>query len=460
VEEIRFVCGSGGLGAGKVLAKALDGAMALNPHFIACDAGTTDSGPFSLGSGRSNYPREGVKLDLEIIMAAGHRADIPVIIGSAGTAGLDTQVDWVVDIAREIATERQFKVRTASIHSEQSPSYLKQLFAEGRIKALDPAPPVDEALFDRTSHVVGMMGVEPLQGALAGGAKLVIAGRSSDSALFAALPILKGFPEGLAWHAGKVMECGTQVCESAGRGVIYACLTRDDLVIRPFGEGLRCTPQSVAAHSFYENGDPYLHVESSGTLDLTNSTYEAVEDTTVRIRGSAFTHSPTYTVKLEGAEPVGFQAVIIGGIRDPYFVRQLDTWLAGVRSKITGGVSEILGLGEPDYRLDFHVYGRNAVMGELEPVTMPAHEVGIVLNVTASTQVMATKIADISRQPLLHHLHSGMEGQHHVLRLHAQSGAIGTWSGLSLLPEPRGRAAHAGRNVSHPLFGPRLRTKS
>lgn len=402
MQEIRFVCGSGGLGGGKVVAKALDEAMALKPHFIACDAGTTDSGPFSLGSGRSNYPREAVKRDLEIILAAARRAGIPVLIGSSGTAGIDAQVDWVVDIANEIATEHQFKVKTAAIHSEQSPEYLKGLYRESRIKPLDPAPPLDEALLDRTSHVVGMMGVEPLQRALAQGAELVVAGRCSDSALFAAMPIMKGFPEGLAWHAGKVMECGTQVCESAGRGVIYAKLTHEDLVIRPYGEGLKCTPQSVAAHSFYENGDPYLHVESSGTLDLTNSTYEAVDEYSVRIRHSGFTHSKDYTVKLEGAEKVGYQSVVIGGIRDPFFIRNYDTWIEDVRKKVTTSVSEILKLAEKDYRLDFHAYGLNAVMGKLETETRTPHEIGVVLNVTAPTQALATKIAEISRQPLLH----------------------------------------------------------
>ncbi len=402
MKEIRFVCGSGGLGGGKVVAKALDEAMAMKPHFIACDAGTTDSGPFSLGSGRSNYPREAVKRDLEIILSAARRAGIPVLIGSSGTAGIDAQVDWVVDIANEIATEHQFKVKTAAIHSEQSPEYLKGLLRDSRIKPLDPAPPLDEALLDRTSHVVGMMGVEPLQRALAQGADLVVAGRCSDSALFAAMPIMKGFPEGLAWHAGKVMECGTQVCESAGRGVIYAKLTQEDLVIRPYGEGLRCTPQSVAAHSFYENGDPYLHVESSGTLDLTNSTYEAVDEFSVRITNSGFRHSDTYTVKLEGAEKVGYQSVVIGGIRDPYFIRNYNTWIEDVRNKITTSVGEILKLAPKDYRLDFHAYGRNAVMGKLETVETTPHEIGLVLNVTASTQAIATKIAEISRQPLLH----------------------------------------------------------
>src|SRR5690606_14433649 len=115
---------------------------------------------------------------------------------------------------------------------------------------------LDEEVIETTEHVVGMMGVEPLQRAIEGGADLVIAGRCSDSALFAAIPIMKGFPEGLAWHAGKVMECNTQVCVKAGRGVIYSRMTQDDFTLRVFGKGLKVTPQSVAAHSFYENSDP------------------------------------------------------------------------------------------------------------------------------------------------------------------------------------------------------------
>jgi hypothetical protein len=74
------------------------------------------------------------------------------------------------------------------------------------------------------------------------------------------------------------------------------------MLIGAVGDGLRCTPLSIAAHSLYENGDPYLHTECSGILDLTECTYEQVDDISVRVRGSAFREKP-FTVKLEGAEP-------------------------------------------------------------------------------------------------------------------------------------------------------------
>jgi hypothetical protein len=42
-------------------------------------------------------------------------------------------------------------------------------------------------------------------------------------------------------------------------------------------------------------------------------------------------------------------------------------------------------------------------MGDREPDTSTPREVGLVLEVTAPTQELATKIADVCRQPLLHH---------------------------------------------------------
>ena len=404
MDEIRIVSGTGGLGGGKVLAGPMAEVMERNPHFIACDAGTTDSGPFSLGSGRTNYPREAVKRDLGIILPMAREAGIPVLIGSAGTAGIDKQVDWMVDIADEIARENRMSIKTAAVYSEQSKDYLKGMLKSQRIRSLNPAPHLDEQVIEDTQHVVGMMGVEPLQEALDAGADLVVAGRCSDAALYAALPIAKGFPEGLAWHAGKVMECGTQVCVRAGRGNVFAAMTRDDFVLEVFGKDLEVTPQSVAAHSFYENGDPYIHHEASGHMDLSDCTYTRVEGGGVRVAGSRFHRGEDYCVKLEGAVRVGYQSVVIGGMRDPFFVRHLDIWLPEVREVIQTSVREIFALEcGTDYHLTFHQYGQNAVMGEREPETSMPREVGLVLEVTAPTQELATKIADVCRQPLLHH---------------------------------------------------------
>src|SRR6202023_568443 len=96
---------------------------------------------------------------------------------------------------------------------------------------------------------------------------------------------------------------------------------------------------------------------------------EAVEGVRVRGSGSALIPSEAYSVKLEGAELVGYQSIIVGGIRDAFLIKRLDTWLAGVRERIEAGVAKIFGdrLSKSQYHLELHVYGRDGVMGKLEP---------------------------------------------------------------------------------------------
>src|SRR2546421_11272432 len=82
MDEIRYIAGTL-VGAGADIG-SLDEALKENPHFIGCDAGTTDAGPFSLGSGLRAFSNEAVKRGVAAFLAAGHRAGVPALIGSAG----------------------------------------------------------------------------------------------------------------------------------------------------------------------------------------------------------------------------------------------------------------------------------------------------------------------------------------------------------------------------------------
>src|SRR5260221_4200966 len=99
LQQIRFISPVGSVGGG-VSGTALDEALAQAPHFIACDAGTTDAGPFSLGMGTPAFPREAVKRDLSLMLRAGRKANIPVIIGSAVTSGCRIPSDMVPSTSR------------------------------------------------------------------------------------------------------------------------------------------------------------------------------------------------------------------------------------------------------------------------------------------------------------------------------------------------------------------------
>lgn len=95
------------------LAKGLE----AGPDLIAIDGGSTDSGPHYLGTGTSKYSRSATKGDWAELMAARATAGVPLLIGTAGTCGSDTAVDWMLDITLEIARERGEHLKIATMKS-------------------------------------------------------------------------------------------------------------------------------------------------------------------------------------------------------------------------------------------------------------------------------------------------------------------------------------------------------
>jgi hypothetical protein len=146
-------------------------------------------------------------------------------------------------------------------------------------------------------------------------------------------------------------------------------------------------------------------VECSGTLDLTNSRYEAVSDRAVKVSGSTFIPAEKYTVKLEGAEKVGYQSIVIGSVRDPFIIRQIDDWTTRLTERIHARVKMVYGerLKPGDYVINMRIYGKNGTMGALEPVKeIRSHELCLLIEVTAPTQEVASSIAGIVRHQGLH----------------------------------------------------------
>jgi hypothetical protein len=405
VNEMRVLAPTGVMGSG-FLESSFEAALERRPCFIGCDAGSTDPGPYCLGAGKSAFSRAAVKRDLRLMLLGARRLEIPLLVGSSGTAGADVHLAWTADILSEIAREERLTFRLALIHAEQPKDYLKRRLAEGRITPLHPAPAFDAGVIERSTRIVGMMGCEPYLAALDQGADVVLAGRSSDTAIFAGLPIRNGLPAGLAWHAAKILECGAASVERRKTpDCLMATIRPDHFIIEPLDPELRCTPQSVASHTLYESADPFFITECSGTIDASVAEYQAESPRAVRVSGSRFKPAKRYTVKLEGAELAGYQSVIIGSIRDPFIIRQIDDWLARLRQAIGRRVGDVYGesLKPGDWRLDIRVYGRDGTMGPLEPVrTITTHELCLVLEITASSQDTANALAQVTRHQALH----------------------------------------------------------
>jgi hypothetical protein len=392
----------GSLGAG-VREQEVRYGLAAGADVIASDAGSTDSGAAYLALGTSKYSREAVEHDLRILMRAQAEARIPLLIGSAGQSGCDVALTWTRDLVLTIAKEQHVSPRIAVIHSEQDQALLKSLNAQGKIVPLPPLGPLDDATIDQCDHIVAAMGAEPYIAALDAGADIVLGGRTTDPAVLAALPLWRGAPPSLAWHAGKVAECGAQctanLAKSAG---VLIRIGKECFEVEPLGSDNQCTPHSVAAHMLYENSDPFRLPEPGGILDVSAACYEQVDERRVRVSGARWETMP-YTMKLEGAASGPFQTILLIGIEDPDVLSQLDLFHDRLHAALCERVHRTFGDEAGDFRISLRIYGWNAVSGRpVPPGTTRPREVGVLCVVTAATQSLATRIAKACNPYLLH----------------------------------------------------------
>ncbi len=398
----RILIPSGALGLG-FDADALALGVRMNPDLIAIDGGSTDSGPSYLGRGVSKYARASTKAEWGAIIAARAQAGCPLVIGTAGTCGADSTVDWLLDITRDILREQGLTARIAVLKSGQDAGRIKSALAAGDITPLPHAPDIDAGVIDQCTNIVALAGAEQITAALATGADIVIAGRTTDTAIIAALPIARGDHAGAAWHAAKIGECGALCSTMPQSGVILIDTDATGFTVRPLAVGARCTPHTVSAHMLYENSDPFILYEPGGHLDVTGTRYTALDDASVRGEGSVWHPSPRYTVKLEGARAAGFQTILMALVRDARYVANIQAWCDDIRTHHAAKVQARMGLGAADYTLDMRLIGVNGTLGALEPRTTTPNEAGVLAIVTAATQTTANDIAKMLNPYLLHH---------------------------------------------------------
>jgi hypothetical protein len=401
-DTCRVLVPSGVLGSGCPQA-AFDRGISLSPDVIAVDAGSTDSGPHYLGAGVSKMTRKAVKRDLRQLMIGRAKLGIPLLIGSCGTSGTDSGVDWTAEICAEIAAEQGQSLKVAQIYSEQDRRRLATYLAKGAISALSPAPALMPERLAECDHIVALMGYEPFAAAIQNGADIVLAGRTTDTAVLAAVPLMRGLPAGPSWHAAKIAECGGLCTIKPRQGGVMLSIDAGGFDVEPLDAANTCTPYSVSAHMLYENADPYALTEPGVLLDAKDAVYIAIDERTVRVTGSRHKVMP-YTMKLEGSGAIGFRTMVFSAIADPKILANLDLFLERMRGHLIAGITSVLGYTPAEYDLDIRPYGSHALAppgGRRDSHAVP-REVGLMALVTADTQDKATEIAKFSNPILLH----------------------------------------------------------
>ena len=401
MEPIRLFVPYGAVGLG-IAEEAFAEGMKMKPDIICCDAGSTDSGPYYLGTGHGKYMTGALKRDLRRMVVGADQLGIPMVIGSAGTCGSDEGVDLNVRLIREICAEEGIRnKKIVKIYSEQDAQVLRKKYRSGKVHALTGAPDITEDTFDACTHIVALAGAEPFQKALEMGADIIVCGRSTDTAIMSFYPLLKGADPASCWHAAKIAECGG-LCTTAGlQGGAFLELDDKGFTVKAVAPGATVSPYSVSAHLLYENSDPVHLTEPGIQIDTTHTTYTAVDSRSVRVEGTVLTKRP-YTMKLEGSGPVGYQTLSLVGIRDRAVLRELPRFLKEITEN---GVDKLtkMGVDRKDYDFNLKPYGYNAVSGLPVKNGYIPEEIGLLLTVTARDQALATQVAKSFNPLLLHY---------------------------------------------------------
>ncbi len=375
--------------------------LAWQPAFIGVDSGSTDPGPYYLGSGTSFLRPLQVKRDLELALCAARERKIPLIIGTAGGCGAKPHLESFQEVLFEIARRRELHFRLALIHADIDPETVLAALNEGRIEPCGPAGELTPERITACTHIVGQMGTEPLIEALEGGADVVVAGRCCDTAIFAALPILNGFDTALALHLAKIAECGTLCARPAAANDALLCeLGRDHFLVEPANPQRRCTPDSVAAHSLYEQPSPDCFYEPEGKVDLSHCSFEQAGPRSVQVAGTRLALPSKRSIKLEGALLRGFRSIAWPGLRSGR-----DRQSRRNRSERPRGPGQHACRHDRDraVRPAFLRYGLDAVTGTRRAAGQPLpREVGIVIEAMAPTQELADTVLSLARSTALH----------------------------------------------------------
>ena len=384
--KIVALCGLLGYGYSE---EALNVAFSEKVDYVGVDAGSTDPGPYYLGSGQSFTNRDAVKRDLSLAMPKALEQKAPLIIGSAGGAGSRAHVEWLLDIIKEISREKELSFKLGVIYSDVDKDYVLKKLRDGKIIPMSDEFPLDEDAVKNSSRIVSQVGIAPVIELLKEGVDVIVSGRMCDTAIYAAPCVFEGYDEGLAFHMAKIMECGAMCSEPvAAADVMQAYIENDYFELRPASPARRCTVDRVAAHTLYEQSNPYLIYEPDGVCDLTKSVFTQVDERTVRVTGSRFFEAEEKTLKLEGVKHSGFRTICPATVYDSETIKNIDKIINTVTNFVKDNTKD--SLPEDSYVINFKLSGG------------AESSLGIVMDIVGKTQAIADRICALARSRMLH----------------------------------------------------------
>lgn len=369
--------------------EALNIAFSEKVDYLGVDAGSTDPGPYYLGSGKSFTDRGAVKRDLSLALVKALEHKAPFIIGTAGGAGSKEHVAWLKEILLEVAKEQNLNLKLGTILSDVGIEYVLEKLDSGKLINMSDEFPTDKNLIKDSVKIVSQIGIAPIIELLKQKVDVIICGRACDTAIYAAPCIYEGYKEGLAFHMAKIMECGAMCSEPvAAADVMQAYMYDDYFELRPANPIRKCTVDRVAAHTLYEQSNPYLIFEPDGVCNLKNSVFTQIDERTVRISGSEFEEATEKTLKLEGVRCAGYRTICPATIYDPKTIENIDLIINTVTDFVKENTKKTM--SDDSYKIFFKTSGGKE------------SSMGIVIDVVGKTQEIADTVCALVRSRMLH----------------------------------------------------------
>ncbi|KAI0172956.1 hypothetical protein GGR52DRAFT_429280 [Hypoxylon sp. FL1284] len=398
------------------------------PTAIILDSGSTDSGPERLALGKMGTPRTSYVRDLQKLLRLAQGFHVPLIFSSAGSDGSDEHLQEILDIIKEVSSEKgneAYSFKTVAISSGIDKALVRDRFKAGATTGYGHCvPPLTEEDIDESTRIVAQMGPEPFVDAMTANPDfdIVAGGRAYDPAPYVGYCAYLAGVDMRDWssptvrrqvggftHMGKIMECGGICAEPKSHGASATVYADGEFIIAPLTPSARCTPVSVAAHTMYEKSRPDILHGPGGYFDLNTATYEQLEDQrSIRVRGSMFHFTresgKPYQVKLEAGKIVGYRSIFMGSVRDPILIQQLDHLTDLVKQYVATQHDHLPGT----YEFDFHFYGKSDG-NTADASASQSPEVFLIGEALASSQELATSIVATAKVGITHGSYPGQK---------------------------------------------------
>src|ERR1700744_3143937 len=155
---IRLLGASGQLGYG-IPAASFAAGVARRPDLIGCDMGSIDIGPTYLGKGEMATSPAATRRDLRKVLLGARSIDVPLVIGSAGSAGAAPHLDATLRIIREIARAEGLHFRMGVLRADLQRDALRAAVRAGAVSGIDDMPALIEEEVTEAAHIFGQMGM-------------------------------------------------------------------------------------------------------------------------------------------------------------------------------------------------------------------------------------------------------------------------------------------------------------